>query len=92
MIKEKKTMIKLILKKHKSSFESDMLYTVENADYWFRNSIICVYADGNQFYAEIVKFYSKDDFGREDAQWSSTPLKAVNKLLRNYDLKLGMEA
>jgi hypothetical protein len=52
---------------------------------------ISVTKEGDEYLAESYYFMSVTDFYRDGMAYGKTPEEAANKVLSNYDLKLGMK-
>tara|TARA_R100001015_G_C4542967_1_gene106555 strand:- start:438 stop:755 length:318 start_codon:yes stop_codon:yes gene_type:complete len=52
---------------------------------------ISVIKEGDEYLAESYYFMSVTDFYRDYMAYGKTPEEAANKVLSNYDLKLGMK-
>jgi hypothetical protein len=59
---------------------------------YLEDHAITVTKEGDEYIAESFYIISVTDFHRDAMAYGKTPEEAANKVLSNYDLKLGMRA
>ena len=79
---------KIRMIKQKEIYPGSTLYEISNLDHWFVGGSGCVTKDGGYYKATIYEFGDTPMY----SAWEDTPRKAVNAALRQFDMKLGMEA